>query len=74
MQIYLEEKCVRQSRQSQTELVAYIFSSVLGVTIALYLLRGFGILTFLPGGVYLLLIVLTIGTGILYGILKTLRY
>ena len=65
---------MRQSRKSQTELVAYIFSSVLGVTIALYLLRGFGILTFLPGGVYLLLIVLTIGTGILYGILKTLRY
>ena len=65
---------MRQSRQSQTELVAYIFSSVLGITIALYLLRGFGILTFLPGGVYLLLIVLTIATGILYGVLKTLRY
>ncbi|AFZ14237.1 hypothetical protein Cri9333_3409 [Crinalium epipsammum PCC 9333] len=65
---------MRQSRKSQTELVAYIFSSVLGITIALYLLRGFGILTFLPGGVYLLLIVLTIATGILYGILKTLRY
>ncbi len=65
---------MRQSRKSQTELVAYIFSSVLGITIALYLLRGFGILTFLPGGVYLLLIVLTIATGILYGVLKTLRY
>ncbi|HEY9693929.1 MAG TPA: hypothetical protein V6D15_17135 [Oculatellaceae cyanobacterium] len=70
----LEDKPVRQSRKSQTELVAYIFSSVLGITIALYLLRGFGILTFLPGGVYLLLIVLTIATGILYGVLKTLRY
>ncbi|MGB3207237.1 MAG: hypothetical protein WBB28_19810 [Crinalium sp.] len=65
---------MRQSGKSQTELVAYIFSSVLGITIALYLLRGFGILTFLPGGVYLLLIVLTIATGILYGVLKTLRY
>ncbi len=63
-----------QSPKSETEIVAYIFSSVLGVTIVVYLLRGFGILTFIPGGVIWVLLLLSIGSGILYGIMKTRRY
>lgn len=53
---------------------AYIFSITLAITIVVYLLRGFGILTFLPGGIIWLLILLSIGTGVLYGVQRTKRY
>lgn len=42
-----------------------IFGILLGTTIAIWLLRGFGILTFIPGGIIWLLLLLSIGTGIL---------
>ncbi len=41
-----------------------IFGILLGITIAIWLLRGFGILTFIPGGIIWLLLLLSIGTGI----------
>ncbi|MBW4575853.1 MAG: hypothetical protein KME08_11270 [Aphanothece sp. CMT-3BRIN-NPC111] len=63
-----------QTPKSVTEIFAYIFSSVLGITIVVYLLRGFGILTFIPGGVIWFLLLLSIGTGILYGIMRARRY
>lgn len=42
-----------------------IFGILLGMTIVVWLLRGFGILTFIPGGIILLLLLLTIVIGLL---------
>ncbi|MBD1833229.1 hypothetical protein H6F74_07220 [Trichocoleus sp. FACHB-90] len=63
------------SRSPNSEnLISAIFAGVLGLTVAVYVLRGFGILTFLPGGVIWMLILLSIATGIFFGIEKTRRY
>jgi hypothetical protein len=53
--------------------LAYIFTSALGATILLYLLRGFQILKIFPGGLILILAVVAIASGLLYGVLKTKR-
>ena len=58
---------------SWSQRLAYIFTSALGATILFYLLRGFKILTIFPGGLILILIVLSIGSGLFYGVLKTKR-
>jgi hypothetical protein len=42
--------------------------------VLVYVLRGMGILSFLPGGLILLLILSSVVTGILYGIDKTRRF
>jgi hypothetical protein len=44
------------------------------VTVLVYILRGMGILSFLPGGLILLLILSSVVTGIIYGIDKTRRF
>ncbi|GAC1490267.1 MAG: hypothetical protein NVS2B14_02270 [Chamaesiphon sp.] len=62
-----------QTPKSVTQISAYIFSIVLGITIVVYLLRGFGILTFIPGGTLWVLILLLIGIGIFYGVMRTKR-
>ncbi|NJN86556.1 MAG: hypothetical protein HC881_09890 [Leptolyngbyaceae cyanobacterium SL_7_1] len=41
-----------------------IFLGLLGVTIAVWLLRGVGMLTFLPGIVIWVLVLLTIAAGV----------
>jgi len=56
-----------------TQKFAYLFSIGLGLSILIYLLRGFGIFTFLPGGILLGLIFLTILTFFTYTILITKR-
>lgn len=52
---------------------AYIFASLVGLTAMLYLLRGMGVLGFMPGGTLWILILLSIASGIAYGIYKTRR-
>lgn len=42
--------------------------------IFVYLLRGIGILSFIPGGIILLLLLITIVSGLMWGIMATLRY
>lgn len=42
-----------------------IFGILLGITIAVWLLRGFGILTFISGGIIWLLLLLSVCTWIL---------
>lgn len=64
---------MRQAPSTES-LLAYTFAAVLGLTVVLYLLRGLEIVTFLPGGVYSVLILLSIAIGILYGIQRTRRY
>lgn len=56
-----------------TQKFAYLFSITLGLSILIYLLRGFGVVTFMPGGILLGLIVLTISTFFTYSILITKR-
>ncbi len=56
-----------------TQKFAYLFSSTLGLSILIYLLRGFGIVTFLPGSILLGLIVLAITIFFIYSILITKR-
>ncbi|NEO74287.1 MAG: hypothetical protein F6K52_33720 [Moorea sp. SIO3H5] len=60
--------------QSETLIIAYFFGALIAITVMVYLLRGFGIITFLPGGILWLLILLSIGTGLFYGVQKTRRY
>ncbi|CCI15769.1 conserved hypothetical protein [Microcystis aeruginosa PCC 9806] len=51
-----------------------LFFGFLLVTVLVYVLRGMGILSFLPGGLILLLILSSVVTGIIYGIDKTRRF
>lgn len=54
-----------RSSNSETLIISYLFGITLGLTIVVWMLRGFGVLTFLPGGVIWVLIFLSIVTGIL---------
>jgi hypothetical protein len=56
-----------------TQKFAYLFSSTLGLSILIYLLRGLGIVTFLPGSILLGLIILAITTFFIYSVLITKR-
>jgi hypothetical protein len=56
-----------------TQKFAYLFSFTLGLTILIYLLRGFGVTTFMPGSILLGLIILSISTFFTYSILITKR-
>jgi hypothetical protein len=50
-----------------------IFLTILFITVLVWVLRGLGILTFLPGIVIWLLLLLTIGSGVFSGIQGTRR-
>ena len=56
-----------------TQKFSYLFSISLGLSILVYLLRGFGIVTLLPGGILLGLILLAISTFFIYSVLITKR-
>jgi hypothetical protein len=56
-----------------TQKFSYLFTLSLGLSILVYLLRGFGIVTFFPGGILLGLIFLAISTFFIYSILITKR-
>ncbi|MEY3869187.1 MAG: hypothetical protein RLZZ338_3078 [Cyanobacteriota bacterium] len=43
----------------------YIFGLVVGLTLFIWILRGFGVLTFLPSSLIWILLFLSIATGIL---------
>jgi hypothetical protein len=62
------------SRRSPITILAYLFSMVLALTIAVYILRGFGVLSFIPGGIIAILILLSIISGILYLTEKMRRF
>ena len=54
----------RMSQSAKSKTTVRIFGILLGSTILIWLLRGFGILTFIPGGLILILLVLAIAVGI----------
>lgn len=50
------------------------FCLAIAAFLFVYLLRGFGIISFVPGGLILLLLLITIVTGLMWGIVATMRY
>ncbi len=54
-------------------LLNIFFISLMGF-IALYILRGIGFITFLPGGVIIIFLLTAVISGLTWGILKTRRY
>jgi hypothetical protein len=60
--------------RSNSSYLKSLFFGFLLVTVLVYVLRGMAILSFLPGGLILLLILSSVVTGILYGIDKTRRF
>ncbi|OUL22570.1 hypothetical protein [Nostoc sp. 106C] len=59
------------SQSSLNRRLTQIFGILLGIGIAVWLLRGFGLLTFIPGGVIWLLLLGAIAIGILSYVQKT---
>lgn len=62
------------SRRSPLSILAYLFSMLLGVTIIIYVLRGFGVLSFIPGGIIWILMLLSLISGLLYLTEKMRRF
>lgn len=60
--------------RSNSSYLKSLFFGFLLVTVLVYILRGMGILSFLPGGLILLLILSSVVTGIIYGVDKTRRF
>ncbi len=50
------------------------FITSLAIFVIFYILRGFDVLSFLPGGIILLLLLITLSSGLAWGIKRTLRY
>ncbi|MBP0017690.1 MAG: hypothetical protein J7647_09040 [Cyanobacteria bacterium SBLK] len=59
--------------QSET-IISNLFYLAVGLAILIYLLRGLGILSFIPGGIIWFLILLAIATGILFFVEKSRRF
>ncbi|MBW4683699.1 MAG: hypothetical protein KME40_01100 [Komarekiella atlantica HA4396-MV6] len=53
------------SQSSLNRRLTQIFGMLLGIGIAVWVLRGFGILSFMPGGIIWLLILAAIAVGII---------
>jgi hypothetical protein len=60
---------VNQSSLNRT--LTQIFGILLGIGLAVWVLRGFGILTFIPGGVIKLLLLGAIAMGIISYVQRT---
>lgn len=59
------------SQSSLNRRLTQVFGILLGMGIAVWVLRGFGFLTFIPGGIIWLLLLGAIATGILSHVQKT---
>ncbi|BAZ68168.1 MAG: hypothetical protein KME28_16775 [Pelatocladus maniniholoensis HA4357-MV3] len=60
-----------QSSSKLNRRLTQLVGVILGITIAIWVLRGFGILTFIPGGIILLLFMVAIAIGVLNHLQKT---
>jgi hypothetical protein len=56
-----------------TQTSAFLFGVIVIATIAIYVLRGIGIGTFIPGGVFWVLLLLAVFTGLVYSFAKSRR-
>ncbi|BAT55090.1 hypothetical protein NOS3756_40680 [Nostoc sp. NIES-3756] len=59
------------SQSSLNRRLIQLLGVILGIGIAVWLLRGFGILTFIPGGVILLFFLAAIAIGVIAYAQKT---
>ncbi len=59
------------SQSSLNRRLIQIFGILLGISVAVWVLRGFGILTFIPGGIIWLLLLGAIAIGIISYAQKT---
>ncbi len=55
-------------------MLGQLFLIFLGSTLIVYLLRGLGILTFLPGGIILILGIASLILGLWYGIQRSQKF
>lgn len=62
---------IRQFFRYNRKLVPRLLSVFLPITLIIYVLRGFEVLSFLPGAIILWLMMLSLVTGIIYGLEKT---
>ncbi|NJL82852.1 MAG: hypothetical protein HC890_07695 [Chloroflexaceae bacterium] len=63
-----------RDRRSNSLKLGIFFLSALILTLVVYVLRGMAILSFIPGGLILLLLAITLFSGLAYGIALTNRY
>jgi hypothetical protein len=68
-----QKKAQKNLRSRNSSFLLPLFA-VLILTVLIYFLRGIGVLSFLPGGILLLLIGLSLILGISYSIEKTRRF
>ncbi|MEA5516318.1 hypothetical protein [Nodularia sp. UHCC 0506] len=59
------------NQSSLNRVLTQIFGVLLGIGLAIWVLRGIGILTFIPGGVIGLLLLGAIATGIISYVQRT---
>jgi hypothetical protein len=59
------------SQSSLNRRLTQLFGILLGIGIAVWILRGFGLITFIPGGIIWLLLLGAIAIGILSYVQKT---
>jgi hypothetical protein len=59
------------SQSSLNRRLTQVFGVLLGMTIAVWVMRGFGLLSFMPGGVIWLLLLAAIAVGVLSYVQKT---
>ncbi|MBR8827373.1 MAG: hypothetical protein DSM107014_05620 [Gomphosphaeria aponina SAG 52.96 = DSM 107014] len=65
---------MNQFLRSYGSIFRWLFLFLLPVTLVVYVLRGFGVLAGIPGGIILCLVISTLITGIIYGIDQTKRF
>ena len=70
----MDDRVIAMSKLTRPSIWRYPFWVTFLGAIALYLLRGFGIITSWPGGIILGAVGLAIALGIGYGIDKTRRF
>lgn len=59
------------SQSSLNRKLTQVFGVLLGVAIAVWVMRGFGLLSFMPGGVIWLLLLAAIAVGVFNYVQKT---
>lgn len=65
---------MRKSVRPRKSIFAYLFILSLLSTVIVYVLRGLAILSFIPGGIIFILVILSVFTGIFYAIDRMRRW
>jgi hypothetical protein len=60
--------------KSRNPILLYTFGMVVGLTVLVWLLRGLRVLTFIPGGVIWILILLSVSLAVVGGLQSSKRW